>query len=121
MMVVGGDGDGSSNTVGSLAFPQGLGISASTGASGWYPSATAADYAYLLDSPSSSLSINVSTGTHILSDLAMPPLGVGLNVLKVSSPHLAVFNAAGPGSRPGRPASTAPAPADVFAAPLTPT
>ncbi|KAI5690021.1 RNA recognition motif [Leishmania braziliensis] len=121
MMVVGGDGDGSSNPVGSLAFPQGLGISASTGASGWYPSATAADYAYLLDSPSSSLSINVSTGTHILSDLAMPPLGVGLNVSNVSSPHSAVFNAAGPGSRPGRPASTAPAPADVFAAPLTPT
>ncbi|CBZ23559.1 RNA-binding protein-like protein [Leishmania mexicana MHOM/GT/2001/U1103] len=118
MMVMGGNGDSSStsSTAAPLAFPRDRVAGGGAGAAGRYPSATAARCTYLLGSPASTSSVNLSTGTHILSDSTTPPLGVALNFPSASSTHSTPFNAAGVGTPSGHPASAVHAAPAVFAA-----
>ncbi|GET85939.1 RNA-binding protein-like protein [Leishmania tarentolae] len=119
MKVMGGDGDGSSSTsstVAPLAFPQDLVAHASSGAGGRYPSATTAECAYLLGSPSSTTPANLRKGTHILSGSSTPPLAVALACPSVPSPHSTVLHTTGAGSLSGHPASAVHAAPAVFAA-----
>ncbi|KAG5486731.1 hypothetical protein LSCM1_07985 [Leishmania martiniquensis] len=119
MMLTGGGGDGSGNSaVAPLSFSPDLVSSASAAiAGGWHPSASTADCAYLLGSPASSSSINLSAGTHILSGAATPQPSVGLNTSNMPSAYSAMLNTAGLVSPPGTTASAAHAHTAVFASP----